>query len=79
MKRSFLFLIFLVVLILSLNNFVKSEQAKFDQILPFTTPTGFLCLFDQKDGKIYIYDSNFSKCKFVLELKKLGEPIAKIK
>jgi len=61
------------------NNFAKSEQSKFDSVLVAFSPVGFLCLLDKKDGKIYVYDTSSLKCKFILQLTELGDPIEKIK
>lgn len=79
MRYLFLFLILIILVNFLGNNFVKSEQLKFDSVLAVFSPVGFLCLLDKKDGKIYIYDTNSLKCNFTLQLTELGKPIEKVR
>ena len=53
----------------------KPEGKNFAGVIPFATPGGFLGFFDQKDGKIYMYDSELSECTFVGQLEELGKSI----
>jgi len=79
-KMRFITLCLVVFIgIFLMSSSIKSEQIKFERVFPFISPSGLLCLFDQRDGKIYIYDTNFSKCNFVLQLKEVGEPLERIK
>ncbi len=51
----------------------------FPGVAPFNTPSGRFGLFEAGTGRIYLYDDNLTNCVFVGQLKKLGEPIEKIK
>jgi hypothetical protein len=55
---------------------LKQSQAvafKFDNVVPFATVTGVMGLFNQNDGKVYLYDGNFQNCVSVLQLEELGK------
>jgi hypothetical protein len=75
-KISTLLLITVTVLSLSLTvTKSKAEEKSFMGVLPFVTTTDRMGFLDQRDGKIYIYDSNIHQCLFVGQIHKLGEPI----
>lgn len=87
MKTNIYKILCLTTLILGsvfIGSTVKStaEEAmtySFPGVAPFNTPSGRFGLFEQGTGKIYLYDDNLSECVFIGQLKKLGEPIDKLK
>lgn len=53
-----------------------TQKIAFEHVYPFTNVSGLLGFFDQKDGTIYVYDSNFSQCVSITKLNKLGSPLS---
>ena len=72
--------IFLMIVITALSfSLVTTMQSKaqnksYASIVPFAAGDhlGFL---DQSNGRVYIYDNNFSQCVFQGQMKALGQPI----
>jgi hypothetical protein len=56
----------------------KAQDKGFEGIMPFVTSTDRVGFLDQSNGRIYMYDSNLSKCLFVGQIQNLGEPIQTI-
>jgi len=55
-----------------------AQSATFHYVQPFSTPGGLFGFFDQKDGKLYLYDSNLEKCIYTFQLEELGKPLSKM-
>ena len=55
-----------------------AQSKSFAGVYPFVTASGLFGLFNQSDGKIYIYNNNLSECIYKGQAGDLGEPIAKI-
>lgn len=83
MKKVWLMQI-LCLMILLLGNFIfttsmlSAQSSSFAQVTPFSTLTGLFGFFDQRNGKIYLYDRDFKECLFQFELEELGKPIKKL-
>lgn len=56
-----------------------AQNLKFEGITAFTTTGGMMGFFDQKDGMLYLYEPDLTKCVLIVQLTALGEPLAKIK
>ena len=65
--------------VFTMRSISHAEGKTFTGVVPFVTSSGYLGLFSQSDGKIYVYDSNFSKCVFEGRLDDLGRDIAQIR
>ena len=76
-KISTLLLIIIAALSIMLVTTIqtKASNKAFESIIPFTTTSERLGFFDQSNGRIYMYDSNFSQCVFQGQMKALGQPI----
>jgi hypothetical protein len=55
-----------------------AQTKSFSGVIPFITTTGSFGLFNENDGKIYIYDNNLSTCVFKGQLDELGKPVRTI-
>jgi hypothetical protein len=80
MKKSVLFAVSLLVVIIVGFAIIQLREAKaqansFNSVAPFTTVGGLMGFFDQKDGKVYLYDGNLQNCVFVSQLAELGKPM----
>ena len=53
----------------------KAQSKSFVGILPFVTSSDRMGFLDQSNGRIYLYDNNFSQCVFIGQLQELGQPI----
>ncbi len=53
----------------------KAQTKGFAGVLPFITGNNRMGFFDQNNGKVYLYDDNFSLCTFVGQIQELGQPI----
>lgn len=53
----------------------KAENKSYAGIIPFVSPSERLGFFNQNNGRIYMYDNNFSQCVFVGQVEDLGQPI----
>lgn len=51
----------------------QAGGASFAQVIPFSTVGGFIGFFDQKDGKVYLYDDKLEKCVYQVQMGTLGE------
>ncbi len=62
-----------------LGQTIKSQaQGKsFAGVMPFMTSAGYFGLFNQNDGKVYIYDGDINKCVFEGRIDELGKPAIK--
>jgi hypothetical protein len=57
----------------------KAQNKNLSGVIPFMTSSDRLGFLDQKDGRVYFYDSNFSQCLFIGQVTELGKPIEPIK
>jgi hypothetical protein len=79
MKKGVLFVAILLVVItagfaiIQLRE-VKAQANSFNGIMPFSTASGLIGFFDQRDGKVYLYDGYLKKCILVNQLEELGKP-----
>ncbi len=55
----------------------KAEGKNFTGVMPFMTSAGYFGLFNQNDGKVYIYDGDINKCVFEGKIDELGKPAIK--
>ncbi|MEW6171260.1 MAG: hypothetical protein AB1472_06880 [Candidatus Omnitrophota bacterium] len=61
---------------LKANDEIQNQaKIKFENVYPFTSVSGLLGFFDQKDGTVYVYDSNFTECVSVSKINKLGSAL----
>jgi len=78
MRNTMLVMLAALAIVLSLTVFskVKTSSANpgsFDGVIPFTTSEGLIGFFDQKDGKVYIYDGDLANCLQVAQVDTLGK------
>jgi hypothetical protein len=52
-----------------------AQDKSFAGIIPFVTSNDRVGFLNQTNGRIYIYDSNVSKCLFIGQIDSLGKPI----
>jgi len=52
-----------------------AQKKDFAHVVPFVLDEGELCLFDQTEGKLYLYDKRWEKCALTIEISELGEPL----
>lgn len=52
-----------------------AQDKSFAGIIPFVTSNDRVGFFNQTNGRIYLYDSNVSKCEFIGQVESLGQPI----
>ena len=50
----------------------------FAGVVPFVTSSGLFGVFNQNNGKIYVYDNNLSQCLYEGQMEELGKPVTKI-
>ncbi len=82
MNRSFLYG-FLVAALLSIfwgplwlkNSEAQTQAASYEGVMPFWTSGGWLGLFDQKAGIVYLYDDSLVNCRMIARINKLGLPM----
>ena len=55
----------------------KAEGKSFAGVMPFMTSAGYFGLFNQNDGKVYIYDGDIKKCVYEGKFDELGKPAVK--
>lgn len=73
--------VFLLVIIMALSFLLgasmqsKAENKTYTGIMPFVTSNDRIGFVDQNNGRIYIYDSNISKCLFIGQIDTLGQSI----
>lgn len=78
MKKGILFAVILLVVItfglvfIQLGE-VRAQGSSFNGVTPFTTVGGLMGFFDQRDGKIYLYDGNLQNCILVRQITELGK------
>ena len=61
---------------LKANDEIQNQtKIKFENVYPFTTVSGLLGFFDQKDGTVYVYDNNFNECVYISKVDKLGSSL----
>ena len=53
----------------------KTQTKSFLDVVPFVTNNDRVGFFDQKTGRIYIYDNNVSQCLYIGQIQDLGQPI----
>ena len=53
----------------------KASNKNFSNIVPFMSSSDRLGFFDQSNGHVYMYDSNFSQCIYQGQVTALGKPI----
>ena len=53
----------------------KAQNKNFTGIQVFITGNNRVGFLDQSNGRIYLYDSDISKCIFVGQIQSLGDPI----
>ena len=78
MRNTVLIMLVVLVVVLSLVLFSKAKVSSanpgsFDGVMPFTTSEGLIGFFDQKDGKVYIYDGSLTNCMQVSQIDELGK------
>jgi len=56
----------------------KAQNKTFANVIPFVTNNDRLGFFNQSNGKIFIYDNNFSQCLYVGQIQELGQSIQSI-
>ena len=69
----------MVFLGVSLQKQTAAQTVGFPSVVPFVTPSGLVGLFDQKDGKMYLYDANLNECFMITQVTTLGSPMTKLK
>ena len=62
-----------------LEKYSAAQPVGFPNVMPFVTPSGLVGLFDQKDGKMYLYDANLEECFMISQVNTLGEPLTRVK
>lgn len=55
----------------------ETNGASFAGVIPFINSTGYLGLFNQNTGKIYMYNSDLTKCVYEGKIEQLGKPFIK--
>jgi len=80
---------FLIVIIISLSFILgatiqsraqnKVQTKNLAGVVPFVTSSDRLGFLNQNTGRIYMYDSSYSKCVFVGQISELGQPIEAVK
>ena len=50
----------LVLLTTALQKQTSAQSVQFDGVVPFSTTGGLMGFFNQKDGKLYLYDPNLA-------------------
>jgi len=91
MKKTFL-IIGLIIFILGLGTAIfsyvhaQSEGERYgatsstlSYIQPFFAPDNRLGFFDNRDGKVYIYDTSTNTCVKILQLRQLGNPLLQVR
>ena len=53
----------------------KTQTKNFTGVVPFVTNNDRVGFFDQKNGRIYVYDNNISQCLYVGQIQDLGQPV----
>ena len=76
---AFLIQMVMLVLLFLMPEHLAAQTANFGGVVPFSTPAGRLGLFNQNNGKIYIYDANLQNCVYIGQVEQLGQPIARQK
>ena len=56
----------------------QAQSKSFAGVFPFVTASGLFGMFDQLNGKVYIYNNDLSRCVYEGQVGELGEPVAKI-
>ena len=56
----------------------RAQNKSYTGVMPFMTSGDRYGFFDQSNGRIYIYDNNFSQCLFVGQIQALGQAIQAI-
>jgi len=73
--------VFLVIIITALSFSLvatmqcKAQNKSYAGVVPFMTSSDRLGFLDQTNGRVYMYDNNFSQCVFVGQIQALGQPI----
>lgn len=58
---------------------VKAESKSFAGVVPFANASGLFGLFNQNNGKVYIYDHNIKECLFEGQIEELGKAATTIR
>jgi len=56
----------------------KAQNKAYTTIVPFPTGVDRVGFLDQSNGRIYVYDSNMTKCIFVGQIESLGKPVTEV-
>ncbi len=80
MKKISILILFILTAVFIMMGplFLKPSTAqavRFDGVVPFATTAGFMGFFDQKDGKIYLYDQDMKECITTAQVETLGAPL----
>jgi len=59
-------------------NTTMAEGKSFAGVYPFVTASGLFGVFDQNNGKVFIYNNDLSQCVYKGQLGELGAPVEKI-
>ena len=77
--RTVLTIICMAILtVFAVHTVTRADGKGFAGVYPFVTSSSLLGLFNQNDGKIYVYDNDFSKCLYEGQVQELGKPIVKV-
>ncbi len=76
-----LVVIFLFLGMIAGNRQAISQQKTFHSVIPFVVSgmDPLIGLFDQNDGKVYIYNTDFSRILFKYQITDLGKPAVVVK
>ena len=83
-RRNTILLVAVALCALAVGTFIGGSRAddkppkNFQFVQMVTYPTGMTGFFDTSNGAIYVYDSNWDKCVYMRQLKKLGEPMIEV-
>ena len=56
-----------------------AKFSTFNYVQVFSAPDNKVGLFDNRDGKIYIYNTDSNSCEKILQLRELGNPLLQIR
>ena len=56
-----------------------AQKKDFAGVVPFAIPSGSVGFFNQTNGKVYVYDSDLTRCIYEGQLEELGQSFKTIK
>lgn len=59
-------------------NTTVAQEKNYSGVFPFVTAAGILGLFDQKDGKLYMYNNNLTQVVYMGQVTELGKPLVRL-